>query len=313
MINYSTVNVLNVFKLVFIWIIPLIFLIFGIFGNMFVIAVFSRKKLYKFSSKLAYICLAMADNFCLIFQVVDNVLWRNDVNIETLSKASCKFFRYISFAFSPFSAWLLVYISVDKYISIRFNQLKLLKNVYFKIMILIFIFCYNTVYYSPVLINTELTNDSNGSMACVYVYERLEKVFGWMDLLNLSIIPFSIMTVTSLLLIYSIFKSRMKISKSKSRQDVKRLIKDVKFSITTILLNIFFIILNLPMCLVWLFELDNKSDYYFICICLFYFSFCANFCILVFSNSIFRNEFLIVFGLKRLKTDATTVNFRTIA
>ena len=66
----------------------------GIFGNVGIFAVFSRKRLSKFSSRNAYIALASMDTICIIYHVTDNLLDNNKINIEIISETYCKLFRY---------------------------------------------------------------------------------------------------------------------------------------------------------------------------------------------------------------------------
>jgi hypothetical protein len=274
----------------------------GIFGNVGIFAVFSRKRLSKFSSRNAYIALASMDTICIIYHVTDNLLDNNKINIEIISESYCKLFRYVSYVFSPISAWLIVYISFDKYINICFKQTKILKKRIFQIVLLAIIFVYHVSYYSPVLFNSILVNKSNESslLECSYKNDYLNQVFSLMDLINLFLIPFSLMCLTSILLIGSIIKSRIRVLKSITRKDKKLFLKDVKFLISTILINIFFIIFNLPICIAWVLDIPNLTDSYNLLIFFYYLSFSINFYILLGFNSIFRNEFFILIKLKSI-------------
>ena len=106
------------------------------------------------------------------------------------------------------------------------------------------------------------------------------------------------MCLSSILLIGSIIKSRIRVFKSIRRKDKKLFLKDVKFVISTILINIFFIIFNLPICIAWVLDIPNLTDLYNLLIFFYYLSFSINFYILLGFNSIFRNEFFILIKLK---------------
>ena len=127
------------------------------------------------------------DTICIIYHVTDNLLDNNKINIEIISETYCKLFRYVSYVFSPISAWLIVYISFDKYIIIRFKKIRIFKKRIFQIVLLAIIFVYHVSYYSPVLFNSILVNKSNESslLECSYKNDYLNQVFSLMDLINL--------------------------------------------------------------------------------------------------------------------------------
>ena len=131
---------------------------------------------------------------------------------------------------------------------------------------------------------------------CYFIELYHKKVMYMMDLVNSTLMPFSLMFIFSILLIYTIFKSRLRILRLDSPLDRKRLRKDIKFALTCILLNVTFVILNLPVCIANL--LTDVSDFYYQSFMnLFFCSFCINYYVLFFFNSVFRKEFLFMFHM----------------
>jgi len=127
-----------------------------------------------------------------------------------------------------------------------------------------------------------------------------------LDLINSALAPFAIMFSLSVALICSIFKKRLRIIDMRLKRDQKRFIRDIRLALSSILLNITFVAFNLPLCLTNIF-FANVSDFlYNVFIVLFYCTFCINFYILAFSNSIFRNELLIMFKLREAKVQHKT-------
>jgi hypothetical protein len=117
-----------------------------------------------------------------------------------------------------------------------------------------------------------------------------------MDLINSTLIPFILMFIFSILLIYTIFKSRLRILRLNSAVDRKKLRKDIKFAFTSILLNVTFCIINLPVCVANL--LNDVSEYYYkLLLYLFFISFCINYYILFTFNSVFRKELFLMFNI----------------
>ena len=122
----------------------------------------------------------------------------------------------------------------------------------------------------------------------------------WMDLVNRVVLPFIFMFFFSVLLIYSIFKSRKNVvdsfisSRNKKFQKLKRL------AITSMFMNIAFISLELPMTITLLIQdtttawtVYSQFTYY-----VFYMSYSVNFYVMFMSNSLFRKEFFEIFRFK---------------
>ena len=129
-----------------------------------------------------------------------------------------------------------------------------------------------------------------------------ENIYSWMDLLNLTILPFSLMIVFATLLIITIFQSRLRILRMSAIQDRNRLNKDIKFAVTSILLNFIFIILNLPICVANLF-FEVFYSYYDAFLSIYYISYCINFYILAVFNSVFKKELFLLFKCKWKHSD----------
>lgn len=276
------------------WIIPVCLIILGLFGNVFSYIIFSRKALSKFPTRNVYRALALADSIYLLFISTEYSFFYFGIKLRRMSNLSCKLTRFLSFSLGSISAWLLVYISINKYILIRYYNNKLVTQNWFQNFLISLIILYNLFYYTPVMILVSLrevkNHTSNTSFhRCDFETNQLT-VINWMDLINFSLVPFTFMFIISILIIYTIFKSRLRFLRLRTFHDRNKFKKDIKFAISSILFNICFIILNLPICVTNILELDVNSllnDVYFY---FFLTNFGINFYILVFSNSIFRKQ-----------------------
>ena len=125
--------------------------------------------------------------------------------------------------------------------SIRFPTNKFLKHKYSEFSIIIIIFLFNLIYYIPIPIIffqvfSNFTVNSNKSMLTsqcprpLFIYT--------MDIINLALMPFFLMCIFSILLIFTIFKSRLKMIRIRSQQNRRKLLKDIKFAISSIVLNV---------------------------------------------------------------------------
>jgi len=302
--------------------VPIFTLIFGLSGNLIGLMVFFRKNLLRFPTRNLYCSLALFDTIYLIYRMIGELTTENGISMYLISNNWCKIFRYFRYSLGPISAWLLVYISIDKFISIQFPNFKLIKLVKFQNTVIFLIVVFNLMYYIPFFIYSKLfmvylnetnilnnSNNTNNELNCYFTKLHHKKVLYMMDLINSTLIPFLLMFIFSILLIYIIFKSRLRILRLNSSSDRRRLRKDIKFAFTSILLNVAFVSLNLPVCIANLL-IDISEFYYKLLLYLFFISFCINFYLLFAFNSVFRKELLILFKIKNPEINRSNISSR---
>ena len=125
---------------------PIFTLIFGLLGNLFGLLVFYRKNVRKFPTRNLYRSLAIFDTIYLVYRIIGELTTENGVSMYLISNDWCKILRYFRYSIGPISAWLLVYISIDKFISIQFPNFKLIKSIIFQNTILFLIVIFNLIY-----------------------------------------------------------------------------------------------------------------------------------------------------------------------
>jgi hypothetical protein len=273
-----------------------VLIIFGLFGNLFGLIVVSKKKLVKIGPQIIYIALFLFDsiNFVLIFQ--SYLTSQFNIDITVFSSFACKTYWYINFAFGPISPMLNIYISIERYISIAYSTKKyfLIKK-QIQLAYIIAVSLYNLLLYVPLDIYNDLivieSNQSNQTTCNMDSYWNY--MYNVIDLTNRVIIPFMLMTIFSILITYTIFTSRSRVS-SNSRSN-RTFRKDIRFSLIIILLNISFIVWCSPVTL-----LIFVSDYWFIYLFnffnyLYFMSYCSNFYLMFLVNSLFRGAFYSIF------------------
>lgn len=293
-------------------ILPLSTLILGIIGNVVGFLVFTRKRFYKLSVRNICRFLAVTDTICLI-QIIEDY---STFAPRSFSHISCKILRFFNFSLGPISAWLLVYITIERFISIAFPKKSVLfQKRKYQVSFVVIITAFNTVFYLPVIVFVKLLeNTENISQNltpsepnCDFETYGLKTVISLLDLANSTLLPFFLMFVNSVLIIYSIFKSRKRmVSKGPANKANKSLKKDIRFAITTIFLNVIFFILNLPICAIGFLSIEFSFLFIQTTVYIYYCNFAVNFYIFFFFNSIFRDECLIMFGLRKLRLHHNT-------
>ena len=154
--------------------------------------------------------------------------------------------------------------------------------------------------YSPLFVFPFLNNRTNITQDDICDFSTIEKEIRIIDLLNSSIVPSILMFTFSVLLIHTIFESRLRILRINNQQDRSRLRKDIQFAISSIALNVLFFLSNTPICIYNLLTITNNlNDLHDVFISFFHFGLCINFYVLFSFNSIFRKEALILFRIKK--------------
>ena len=291
------------------FVVSIIVLTIGLAGNTLLFIVFTTKQMKKQASSNVYRALAVIDSFYAMLRLSQsifttigsskNLFFEDEPKVLKISYVACKIFGYLNPAVGPISGHLLVFMSFERYFSIAkpkhfiFKFIKR-KNVEKSIIITLFIF--NFILYLPWLLQPYTTIDSslnqtasknNKTASCKYLDVNIQRIILSIDMLNLSILPFVLMFILSIMLIYTVIKARKRSMVLSDQQEKARLLKDIKFSVTLIFLNIAFVSFNLPISLSHIFEVENQNlnPYYSFVYML---SYCVNFYILVLTNSIFR-------------------------
>jgi hypothetical protein len=270
--------------------------IVGLLFNIPTFIVFSRKKFQNtiFSTYFRYLCIS--DTITLLFRL-EYLFNLKSFDHRSNSIYSCKILGYFVYLIPSFSIWILVVISIDRFVSIayptRFLFRKLKK---YQITISLSIIVFHAFYWlpAPFLANISSNNSKNESNNC---YPGTLAV-DIMDLMDSSLLPSFFMFISTSLTLRVIFKSRRRSQNNQDHQQSRTKSKDVKFAISSISLNVFFFILNMPLTSFFLIRnfveihLELKRLIRSICEILYHTNYANIFFISYIFNSMFRKEFI---------------------
>ncbi len=225
------------------------------------------------------------------------------INLTILSSLACRIYHYFNYGLDAFSPWCLVYISVERFVSIahptkRFILKKKRNQIYYFLILCVF----NTIYHINVPLSFDTfyfyDNNNNNSMICFFNSDENQIIVTFMDLVNFILLPFLLMIIFSTLLTLTVFKSRGRLNDS--LRENKNFRKDAKLSISLLAMNLLFMLLTLPD------EIDLflpfNNDIYQPLAQLCNLSFSVNFFVILSTNSLFRKEFISLFVKKRSQT-----------
>lgn len=217
---------------------------------------------------------------------------------------SCKLTFYIGYVLDAISPYLLVYISVEKYISITYQaKSSILRSKRNQLIFLTLLVTFNGLLYIEVpfyydVIKQDL-NFSNQTVTSVYKCTFLsyseQLTSSYIDLVNRLMVPLALMVCFSSLLISAIFKSRRRVASSSSNENTQ-LKRDVRFAVTSFSMNLLFFILNMPVSLIYFFpDAIGSNIVYFSTFYFYFISYAINFYIMIGTNRLFRQEFFSLY------------------
>ena len=274
--------------------------IFGIVGNTICFLIYSHQKLNKISVSFFFKAISINNCFILLQQILRLTDPAFSYDMELLSVFSCKLVKYVDFSTASINSWIMVYVLMDRLISIKFNRKFLIfYNLKFKCLILISIYLSCHCIYIPLAIDLKISsyntdiNQTDLSLKCQFDYKK--ELITIIDLIYSTTMPFILMAIFTSFSIHLILKSRKRFKNKIGVKD--RIRKDVNFALTSIILNLIFLAAYLPQTLLPLlfeiseFDLVNN---------LLYVNCAVSICIHSFSNKIFRQELvaLLSFNVK---------------
>jgi hypothetical protein len=120
---------------------PPLILLFGLFGNIIGLVVLSRKNLTKIGPVHVYRLLLTIDSVFLNLVVQKYLQFGFNIPVNKISSLICKITSYFNYSLDGLSPMLLVYISIDRFIFIRFSN-KTLRKSYLQVILKYFLFIY---------------------------------------------------------------------------------------------------------------------------------------------------------------------------
>lgn len=277
----------------FLKIFPIIILLGGLSGNILGLITLMRKKMHAIGTRNMHQYLFISDTFYLSL-IIPLILREYGTDLMIKSNIICKGFWYLTGAISIISPMILIYISFDRYISLKYlNKKELLRSNLVQLVYILVVVLANASFFLILpfsfSIQSFTLNETNITV-CNFNDKNIQMVIMNMDIGFRTLFPFVLMVIASGLLIYLIIMSGRRVLKSNSNEN-KRFKRDIKFAASSISLNLVYIILNMPVSLVlrYVYSLDNDI---FVVLYFIYFTRSGiNFYLLLLTNSLFNNEF----------------------
>lgn len=282
----------------------------GTIGNAISIIVFSRKTFRNNSISTYCIALAIFDSLALIEFITDIGYLAYGVNLADKSDAFCKISFYFSTILNAIQPCILVVFSIDKLFSMKTRSIAILKKKWFQWSIVAGMVVFNVLLYLAMPILLKRREDLPGVYVCDVATIGFLNILMIVYLLESCMIPFIVMSVSSILTIRLLIKSRNSVERS-GKLSKERRSRDAKYAISSVTFNVLFFIFKLPLVVYFsLAAFFTYSDAYFLKIAtlLFFSNASIGFYVHIVTNSLFRKEFFSFFRFMKysLETSAAT-------
>ena len=240
---------MDLIQLKFTIIVSILFIMIGISGNVISIVIFSNKEFKNISTTQYFKCICIL-NILMIMYIPYGVA---PISID-LTNISCKIHETLIVLFPEIKSWVLAFCSLDRLVSVlsphKFqfkNKLKFQLSAIFSIGIIVAVMTIPYGYFITV------ENIGNNQTICLQPIEpKWVKIYFKVQFFFLrTIIPFSIMIISSAIIGYKMHKKRRMLLVRRLREN--HLLKSL------IAMDIFFIVSRIPLILYLL--VISKGDY----------------------------------------------------
>jgi hypothetical protein len=300
-------NIFSPFQNIIIFSFPLISII-GFVSNILAFVIFSRKKFQNTIFSIYFRFFILFDTLTLILPINKLLEIHFDIIIANISDELCKLRYYYAYVLVPISSWTLVFISIDRFLSISYpNRFNFRKKKKFHVTVTAIILLFNLVYYIPNLFynikaNNYYSNETNSTIeytSCKNPGFSLKL----MDLFQSTLLPFIFMIFFSSITVQKLFKVRRRANSNNLATNKSRH-KDIRFAIISISLNFMFLLMKIPYFIISLLNdytnlFQDKYELFKFILTITLASFYSNsatvFYVNIFVNTSFRNEFKKLF------------------
>jgi hypothetical protein len=289
----------------------------GVVGNSVAFVVCSRSKLKTTVFSVYFRFVAFIDTITLLLNPFLAFLTSQyRITPSIISNDWCRFFTIFMWAPTATTSWILMTISLDRLISIKFPARFLIrKKRWFQLAICFVWTVKDFIYYSQSYFSTVETvnyrrNGTNKTFSMSQCVIFRSDIAYWLELFNSCLIPSLFMFTCTVLILKSIFVSNRKMNQSNQTKSANSERKS-KFAISAISVNMYFFLTVLSASLFLLFSQYIKIEPNLNSVIskwafnLYYSLFASTFYINVTVNSIFRDEFLALICCSRGRSRAS--------
>ena len=147
--------------------------IYGVVGNLLCYKIYTSSPLRKQSVSIFFRVIAIIDTIVLANALLKFIAFKYELAITELNVFFCMFKSYFFYSIGPIAPWLMVYVSIDRFVSITYpKRFEFIFKLPFQISILVFVCVFNFSFYSFMTWNIHF----EGNFKCIII----SQFFGFM-------------------------------------------------------------------------------------------------------------------------------------
>lgn len=230
-----------------------VIIILGTIGNILTLLVMVREKMRQRTTCFYMAMIAVFDTLVLYFSCLRQwltLLHGNDA--LSLSSTACKVFNFLSYTFFDVSVWLLVLMTIERFLVVRFplHAPKISSIARARVAVIAL-----TVFMALVNVHFIWTVHLDEQDRCVYIQEFEhfhDNVWPWIDATVYSFLPFVLLLTFNILIIvihrHSVILRRttLNISKPRTRERISNQGTQLRLSAMLLLVSFTFLLLSAP-------------------------------------------------------------------
>lgn len=290
---------------------------FGIIGNILQICVFSRKSLRKYSYSFYCQMKAICDTFLLLNSFKSMSAFVLDSNLDTVSIFFCFWNNYVPYIMSEAALWLVPAISLDRLLMIVYpNRFEWTRKRWVQFLVFSAILIYSSLVTIIHPLNLRFGRVVFNGVTIVFCQTPLTigTTHYWILTSNIFVMVLVVNNFLNICLIRHILASRKRVTLQGSNSTRRMASKDRKFAITSICLSLMAAICKMPIGIGFLITYQIGTStlivimIHTINLAIMNLENAAGFYVNIFTNSIFKEEFLAMIGIKRSGPSSSVIS-----
>lgn len=208
----------------------------GTYGNLISLIIYLRKQFRTQSIGTYLSCLSLFNLFAILSLLFDIFKFEWTRNVQF-----CRYYVYLHYINLQYCSWILVLNSFDHLVSVSMAiRIKIIKKKSFQIAILAIVFILLLILNLPISIYAVYNERILGCDLSNEVGYLVDIV----DMFVCTLIPFIIMSICTVIMIYKLFSFKKSLATRQSRK------RKTQFARTVIGINLIFLVCNLPISIV---------------------------------------------------------------
>ena len=136
-------------------------LLYGLIGNFLCFKIFTSTKLKKYPISIYFRVISIIDSLVLIEEIHFLMYFNFDFYLNNLNDTVCKIDSYFLYTIGPISPWLMVVVSLDRFINSAFpKRFPFIHKIRTQIGIILFFVLFNLLLYSSILWRNHISSSN---------------------------------------------------------------------------------------------------------------------------------------------------------